>query len=54
MTDENDVRIERTLDAPIDLIWSMWTEAQHLPTGTDRRVPRSREPTWTFELVAAV
>lgn len=25
----NDVSIERTFDAPIDLIWSMWTEADH-------------------------
>ncbi|BAN03471.1 SRPBCC family protein [Ilumatobacter coccineus] len=29
MTDTNDVRIERTFDAPIDLIWAMWTEADH-------------------------
>jgi len=33
-----DVTIERTFDAPIDLIWSMWTEAEHFarwygPTG---------------------
>ncbi len=38
MTENNHVRIERTFDAPIDLIWSMWTEAQHFanwygPTG---------------------
>lgn len=25
----NDVTIERTFDAPIDVIWSMWTEADH-------------------------
>ena len=24
-----DVTIERTFNAPIDLIWSMWTEAEH-------------------------
>jgi uncharacterized protein YndB with AHSA1/START domain len=24
-----DVQIERTFDAPIDLIWAMWTEAEH-------------------------
>ena len=38
MTENNHVRIERTFDAPIDLIWSMWTEAEHFanwygPTG---------------------
>ena len=27
--DTKDVRIERTFDAPIDLIWAMWTEAEH-------------------------
>ena len=29
MTENEHVRIERTFDAPIDLIWSMWTEAEH-------------------------
>jgi hypothetical protein len=29
MTDTNHVRIERTFDAPIDVIWSMWTEPDH-------------------------
>ena len=29
MMDTEDVRIERTFDAPIDLIWAMWTEAEH-------------------------
>ncbi len=29
MTTGNDLRIERTLNAPIDLIWAMWTEPQH-------------------------
>lgn len=29
MTDTKDVQIERTFSAPIDLIWSMWTEAEH-------------------------
>ncbi|MEO5982111.1 MAG: SRPBCC domain-containing protein [Pedococcus sp.] len=29
MTDTKDVQIERTFDAPIDLIWAMWTEAEH-------------------------
>ena len=31
MTDNptKDVQIERTFDAPIDLIWAMWTEAEH-------------------------
>ena len=29
MTDTKSVRIERTFDAPIDLIWAMWTEAEH-------------------------
>jgi uncharacterized protein YndB with AHSA1/START domain len=29
MTDTKDLRIERTFDAPINLIWAMWTEAEH-------------------------
>lgn len=29
MSDSTDVQIERTFDAPIDLVWSMWTEAEH-------------------------
>jgi len=29
MTDTNDLQIERTFDAPIDLIWAMWTEPEH-------------------------
>jgi uncharacterized protein YndB with AHSA1/START domain len=38
MIENEHIRIERTFDAPIDLIWSMWTEAQHFanwygPTG---------------------
>ncbi len=27
--DQNNVVIERTLDAPVDLVWKMWTEAEH-------------------------
>ena len=29
MSDTKDVQIERVFDAPIDLIWAMWTEAEH-------------------------
>lgn len=29
MIDTKSVQIERTFDAPIDLIWAMWTEAEH-------------------------
>ena len=29
MIDTKDVQIERTFDAPINLIWAMWTEAEH-------------------------
>ena len=29
MTDTKNVQIERTFDAPIDLIWAMWTQAEH-------------------------
>ena len=29
MTDTKDVQIERTFDAPIEVIWSMWTEPEH-------------------------
>lgn len=27
--DTKDVRIDRTFDAPIEVIWSMWTEPEH-------------------------
>ena len=27
--DANSVMIERTIDAPVDLVWKMWTEAEH-------------------------
>jgi uncharacterized protein YndB with AHSA1/START domain len=38
MNDTKDVRIERIFDASIDIIWAMWTEAEHFanwygPTG---------------------
>ncbi len=29
MTDDNSVRIERTFEAPVDLIWRMWTDPDH-------------------------
>jgi uncharacterized protein YndB with AHSA1/START domain len=29
MAETKDVQIERTFEAPLDLIWSMWTEADH-------------------------
>lgn len=29
MSETKDVHIERTFDAPIDLVWAMWTEAEH-------------------------
>ena len=29
MTETNDVRIERTFDASIDVIWAMWTDPEH-------------------------
>ncbi len=29
MTETKDVRIDRTFDAPLDLIWAMWTESEH-------------------------
>jgi uncharacterized protein YndB with AHSA1/START domain len=29
LTNANDVHIELTFDAPIDLIWAMWTKAEH-------------------------
>jgi uncharacterized protein YndB with AHSA1/START domain len=29
MSDTKDVQIERTVAAPIDLVWAMWTEAEH-------------------------
>ena len=44
MTETKNVTIERTFDAPIDLIWSMWTEAEHFsqwygPMGT--KIPKA-------------
>lgn len=44
MSDTKDVRIERTFDAPIDLVWAMWTEAEHFanwygPMGA--RIPKA-------------
>lgn len=29
MNDDNSVRIERTFEAPVDLIWRMWTDPDH-------------------------
>lgn len=29
MAETKDVQIVRTFDAPIDLVWAMWTEAEH-------------------------
>lgn len=29
MAENKDVQIERTVDAPVDVVWSMWTEARH-------------------------
>lgn len=44
MTETKDVRIERTFDAPIELIWAMWTQPAHFaawygPAGAE--VPRA-------------
>jgi uncharacterized protein YndB with AHSA1/START domain len=44
MSDTKNVEIERTFDAPIDLIWAMWTEADHFsnwygPMGA--RIPKA-------------
>ena len=44
MTETKDVQIERTFDAPIDLIWAMWTEPEHFanwygPMGA--KIPRA-------------
>ena len=38
MTDTQSVTLERVLDAPIDVVWQMWTDAEHFaawygPTG---------------------
>lgn len=40
MSDANQVVIDRTLDAPIELVWQMWTESEHFaawygPTGAN-------------------
>jgi uncharacterized protein YndB with AHSA1/START domain len=44
MIDTKDVQIERIFDAPIDLIWAMWTDAGHFaswygPMGA--KIPRA-------------
>ena len=44
MTATKDVQIERTFNAPIDLIWAMWTEPEHFanwygPTGA--KIPKA-------------
>ncbi len=44
MPETKDVQIERTFDAPIDLIWAMWTESEHFanwygPMGA--KIPRA-------------
>jgi uncharacterized protein YndB with AHSA1/START domain len=44
MIDNQDVRIERDFDAPVGLIWAMWTEPEHFanwygPTGA--RIPKA-------------
>lgn len=44
MNATKDVKIERTFDAPLDLVWSMWTEAEHFanwygPMGA--RIPKA-------------
>ena len=47
MSDTKDVQIERTFDAPIDLIWAMWTEAEHFANCMAPWAPPSRRPRWT-------
>jgi len=44
MVETKDVRIERTFDAPIEVIWAMWTEPEHFaqwygPMGA--RIPKA-------------
>jgi uncharacterized protein YndB with AHSA1/START domain len=44
LTTTKDLRIDRTFEAPIDLIWAMWTEADHFanwygPSGA--KIPRA-------------
>jgi len=49
MTENEHVRIERSFAAPIDLIWSMWTEGQHFTEWYGpwaRRFPGSWETSW--------
>ncbi len=51
MTDEtgpeNAVVIERSFDAPVALIWQMWTNPEHFKACTDPKAPPSRSPSWT-------
>ncbi|HMI41656.1 MAG TPA: SRPBCC domain-containing protein, partial [Sphingomicrobium sp.] len=30
MNPDTDLKIERTLDAPRDLVWKAWTDAEHI------------------------
>ena len=46
MTDTKDVQIERTFDAPIDLIWAMWTEAEHFANVEAFRSPDPPQYRW--------
>lgn len=44
MTETKGIQIERTFEAPIDLIWAMWTDAEHFanwygPQGA--KIPRA-------------
>ena len=39
--------IERIVDAPVDLVWQMWTDPEHFSRGTDPAARPSRSRRWT-------
>ena len=51
MTDDNGspsaVVIERSFDAPVDLIWQMWTDPEHFSAWYGPTAPPSRSSRWT-------
>ncbi len=47
------VVIERTFDAPEDLIWQMWTEPNISKSGTGHKASPCPLPTWMCASVAS-
>ena len=39
--------IERNFDAPVEVVWQMWTDPEQFAPGTARTAPPFRSRTWT-------